>query len=760
MLLPRNLQVAEKIARTMGTRWVSYRLWHALQKKSGYLRWRTPAQSWKEVPLSRFLRNSIPNEPQAYASWRNSRLSSFFFESAQDIAITLRKRFSPAVTEADSIIAGRWRYFSGPIFSVGPLPDWHRNPMTGEQVPFSRHWSELGDFDYGDIKLVWEASRFSFVFPLLRAYASTGDERYTRTFWELLEHWAQHNPPNLGPNWMSGQELAFRVMAWCFALYGFRHSPLSTTERVANLVAMIAVHSERIQRTLNYARSQKNNHALSEASALLTVGLVFPELRKSTRWEALGRTVLETEVRRQIYDDGSYVQHSIYYHRVMLQDLLWALRLAEIHGRPLSLELTDRFQRATAFLDALTDGQTGRAPNLGSNDGTLVLPLNDCGYDDFRPVIQACHYALCRKPRYEPGPWDEDLLWLFGPAAIESASGLAGEVKTDSESASTLHSAPVSRHIFPIGGTYVLGDNPKRAFFRCVDYCDRPGQADQLHLDLWWNEVNLACDPGTFLYNGPSPWSNLLARTFVHNTVTVDAQDQMNRVGPFLWVDWARGRLCHNSRTRNEELEFVQGEHDGYRTMNVLHRRAVLRVGCEGWLVVDDVLGPRAHRARLHWLLADLPFDYDLTVGELELRIGEDRLLTRMWASCASDISLVRGGVLLCGTDPKAEIRGWKSRTYAEKDFALSLALDTFEQLPIRFITYLGVEPDGIELWELRNVAMELPRGKLSVHLAEPGATPIFSHCDLYGKGRWEEPVAHEAREPREIKVRQKFGQS
>src|SRR5215472_12010652 len=174
----------------MGMRWVSYRLWYALQKKTGYLRWRSPAQSWQEVPLSRYLRSCIPDEPRDYASWRNSQLRPFFFESGHDVAIALRARFSPAVTEADGIIAGRWRYFGGPIFYVGPFPDWHRNPMTGEEVPFSQHWSALGDFDYGDIKLVWEASRFGFVYQLLRAYAFTGDERYAQTFWALLEHWA------------------------------------------------------------------------------------------------------------------------------------------------------------------------------------------------------------------------------------------------------------------------------------------------------------------------------------------------------------------------------------------------------------------------------------------------------------------------------------------------------------------------------------------------------------------------------------------
>src|SRR5262249_52646349 len=113
------------------------------------------------------------------------------------------------------------------------------------------------------------------------------------------------------------------------------------------------------------------------------------------------------------------------------------------------------------------------------------------------------------------------------------------------------------RRDFPQGGTYVLGDWPRRAFFRCVDYLDRPGHADQLHLDLWWDGVNLACDAGTYLYNGLPPWNNSLAFTRVHNTVTLDGQDQMTRASRFLWVRWARGLLRYGAGSEDDQLEFL-----------------------------------------------------------------------------------------------------------------------------------------------------------------------------------------------------------
>ena len=37
-----------------------------------------------------------------------------------------------------------------------------------------------------------------------------------------------------------------------------------------------------------------------------------------------------------------------------------------------------------------------------------------------RPVIQATRYLAYGVRTYEIGPWDEELWWLFGPAALEA----------------------------------------------------------------------------------------------------------------------------------------------------------------------------------------------------------------------------------------------------------------------------------------------------------------------------------------------------
>lgn len=110
----------------------------------------------------------------------------------------------------------------------------------------------------------------------------TGDERYPDAFWRLVEDWAVHNPPQLGPNWKCGQEAAFRLMAWCFGLYGFSQSPHTSPERVSQLGCMVAITAERIEGNIAYALSQNNNHGISEAAGLFTAGILFPNFAGRT----------------------------------------------------------------------------------------------------------------------------------------------------------------------------------------------------------------------------------------------------------------------------------------------------------------------------------------------------------------------------------------------------------------------------------------------------------------------------------------------
>ncbi|MCA9027555.1 MAG: alginate lyase family protein [Planctomycetaceae bacterium] len=676
----KSLQTTVHLWRHFGPGWLMFRAGYALRRRSGLMRRSLPASSWDAQPLSSFLSDPSLAEVETYVARRAEQCVPFLFDAAD------REKWQPYFKQwdiesrspsciADALRDGVFRFFEHHTINLGCPPNWHLHPVTGQEYPADRHWSEIGDFDGGDIKYVWEPSRFAWVYPLVRAYWRTGHERDAKLFWQLVEDWHAHNPPQHGVNWKCGQEVALRVMACCFGLYGFADSVETTPARVAMLAQLLAVSGQRIEVNLSYALSQQNNHGISEATGLWTLGLLFPEFKSAKRWRQLGRKALEDQCRKLIDADGAFSQHSVNYQRVMLHACLWSIRLGDLHGQPLSDEMQDRVSRAGEFLWQLQDDATGRLPRHGAHDGALVLPLSNCEADDYRPVVQSSHWLRNRKRGLATGPWDEELLWLCGTEAMES---------------------PVEereRHDWQghESGYSVLRTQHGHLTIRAGSFRHRPAHADMLHADIWWRGQNMAIDAGTFSYNAAPPWDTPLARTGYHNTVTVDGRDQMDRVGRFLWLPWLSGQQSPIVTSEKHHLAYWEGTHDGYQRLSspVRHRRGILRVGNEHWLVVDSLHSDSSHAYRLHWLLKDVPYELDEPRHQLRLKTPRGPYDIRIAANTSTEISCVRA-------DPDSA-RGWFAPHYGTRRPAISLAC-LVEEPSVTFWTLLGPSITGLKL--------------------------------------------------------------
>lgn len=643
-----------QLCRHFGPSWLSFRAAYALRRRSGLIRRVLPVTRWEQQPLAAFLKSSLA-DPAGYREYRSEHCPRFFFTSADRPSLLQHcdgwdTSGADAVHLADSLRNGELRFFEQQQYNVGWPPEWHLNPVSGATVKDQRHWSQIGDFENGDIKIVWEPSRFGFAFTLVRAYWRTGDECYAEMFWQAVESWRSENPPQAGVHWKCGQEISLRVMAWCFGLYGFLDSKATTPDRVERLAQMIAVSGERIAANISYALSQKNNHGMSEAAGLWTIGLLFPEFRTAETWSNLGQKLLESQAKELIYADGSFSQHSTNYQRLMLQVYLWVIRLGELHHRSFSKEVLQRVQLASEFLYQLQDADSGKVPCYGHNDGALFLPLNNCDYQDYRPVIQATQVLTSGQRRFADGPWDEDLFWLFGRTALETPV-----VQTPRRDLSA-----------NVGGYYTLRSPESFAFLRAGQFIHRPSQADALHLDLWWRGQNIALDAGTYSYNAPEPWNNPLADSQYHNTVVVDDADQMPRVGRFLWMPWLHAEMLKQKTSSTGQLSYWQGTHDGYlnRGLATRHTRSVLRIGAEHWLVCDYLDSSVQHDYRLHWLLCDVPFD-NVAPGRIDLRTLSGDFQVQVASSALQmNSSLERAAT----KGP----RGWRSAYYMHRQPALS----------------------------------------------------------------------------------------
>jgi asparagine synthase (glutamine-hydrolysing) len=706
-----------KISVSYGFAWTIRRAWYEVKVKSGFQKLRFRRRPWGHNELARWLPSGFASDPEAYRKFWQQHRPQFFFnpsDSATYVA-PMKKVLGTAgvrslIEEAENIRDGRCRYFFSKFGDLGTPTNWHRNPFTGQITSPKDHWSRIlvHSATVGDIKFIWEPGRFASAYTLARAYWLTGNIAYVETFWQLIESWRDANPPNHGAHWKCGQEISFRLMAWCFAMYAFADAPATTPERLAMLVGMIGAQAERVEGDHIYAYLQGNNHAISEGVGLWTVGLLFPEMKMSEKWVETGRNILEAEAKRQIHEDGAYVQKSFNYHRLMLHDFLWAIRLGEVTGHTLSFSLYGRVQRAYDFLYQMQDESSGFTPNFGANDGALILPLNQCDYRDFRPILGCLNYHFKGVCLNNSGPWDEDLLWLYGPSALEAPR----------------EKIPRSSFAAARGGYYTLRDNHSWAMIRCAALKERPVQADMLHLDIWRNGVNIACDAGSYLYYAPPPWCNTLASTKVHNTLTIDGLDQMERGPRFLWLNWSQAHAC--AFRTGHQLAYFEGEHNGYRRLPdpVTHRRAVLKAGRDTWLVIDDVVGADIHDFDLSWLLVDVPFRTEIQEQHLSLAIGTDYYdLWLRW--CGPEGNRTTFAVTR-GSDVQVP-RGWHSLYYGVLQPAIAALFRVHGKAPCRFISLFAPSNSSANL-DVTNerIIWSTEDEELEVMMSPPGESRIL----------------------------------
>jgi hypothetical protein len=542
------------ILQHLGPRWVARRAWLATERRLGLLAWRTPSRSWESfgagLPPPKFVAR-LPvarRQPAAWAPWLER----------YDVAAG-----HGPVEEARAVLRDEFRIFSGAIVAANEPDRWSVNRLGGPAAPADRHWSRLTDAGPGDIKGVWELSRFSWAFALVRAWWRTGDDRLVEKFWVLLEEWRRCNPPHLGPQWMCGQEASFRLIALAFAEQALGEHPASTPARRAGLRLVAAVTAQRVRAHLGYALSQSNNHGIAEAVGLLTAGAFWPELPGAAEACAIGRRALTQQVADLVDADGAFSQHSTNYHRLLLQLLIWAELVERAQGRSLPASVRLAAARATKFLAGLMEAD-GTVPRYGADDGADLFPLSNASFEDFRPTVGTA-LALFVGERLAPGPWDEAALALLGPAPLTAVRLPAASVD---------HRA---------AGVAVLRHPRGTLFFRAPTvFRHRPSHADQLHVSLRWDGRWLAEDPGTFSYRASQDDDPSFAGARFHNVVMVGGRDPMRRASRFLWLPW---RTCR--RYPEGQAAALDGDR-GERWA-----RAVLRAPA-GFVIVDRVTGAAA----------------------------------------------------------------------------------------------------------------------------------------------------------------------
>ena len=315
-----------------------------------------------------------------------------------------------------------------------------------------------------DVKFLWEPARFSWVFTLGRAYHLTREERYAEAFWKFSEPFMEGNPPNMGPNWVSAQEVALRLLAFCWSLQIFADSKHSTPARKEKLVRSIAaacsphpVHpglcplaeqQPPAQRGSWLVHSQLGAERPPGCRSMASAGLERISSRPSTNRWMLPVNMSSTAATTSAWCCSS-----------------------PCGWDPWLTDITSFFRSAA--------GKPWREPPTGL---TPCSTRSAAACPTWAPMtgLPAAHWqaVLLRSPSGDPGS-SRAVSWA---TACRQAPGMKCPCGLVFRTLKKYFETP--RYL----GDAIYG-RESWGILRAVRYRSRPSHADQLHFDLWWRGI-------------------------------------------------------------------------------------------------------------------------------------------------------------------------------------------------------------------------------------------------------------------------------
>ncbi len=506
---------------------------------------------------------------------------------------------------------------------------WHRDPVTGTMWPgaetfcFDVRWRQVTD--KSDVKFVLELNRLQHLHtPCARAIRD-GDASAALEAAGTLIDWMAANPPFCGLNWLSGIELALRLISAAFVVTALDAAAPGHRHRRA-LRSFIAAHAYWLDRFPSL-HSSANNHLVAEGLGLLVASELMPDLPR--RYGRRARAILAEAVHSQFHDDGTGVEQSPTYAAFTLEMLLLGIVIERTQENEVTKANADILARAASHLKVLLDAG-GRPPRIGDDDEGRVIVTAPQREDLYVASIVAAAAGVLSRPDLSPPVIPAELRnLLFTPPSVPAPS-------------------PSGVVAFPSGGYTVVREKIRdRNIVLTMDHgpvgfgaLAAHGHADALALWLHIDDQPVFVDAGTYRYNASAGWREWLRSSLAHNTLSIDGESQSLTAGDFNWRHKAQTQLI--SLADGGSWRIV-ARHDGYRQrFGVVHQRSCRRV--DGGFMVDDLLleprnGGKIGPGFRHQALIGFLIHPDLTVspcrnGALLSKNGEAilRLLSRSGA--------------------------------------------------------------------------------------------------------------------------------
>ena len=591
-----------------------------------------------------------------------------------DLVKTFKRRFPGGAErllhDAEALCEHRFSIFSYPEISCGDQIPWRRDMVHGVESSLG-HYSRQAPWSMektGDSKIVWELNRHQHFFTLSAAFLLTENEKFAEECLTQWEDWTEKNPYLQGINWASSLEVAFRAWTWSWTLFLLLGSRALNGERIGRMTQALTRSASFIAENLSTYFSP-NTHLLGEGFALFIIGLLFPELKRAEDWRELGKKVLMEEMQKQVCEDGSHFEQSIFYHRYAIEFFLCASILADGNSVSFPREYRDRLEKMLEFL-VYTSWPAGAHPSVGDSDGGRLIAFGSFDAQDQRSVLGTGAVYFARKDfRTIAGGMPEQCLWLLGSDSEREFDRL-GESQPKMLSRTFADAGLVTmRSGWSSNANFLMFDAGPQGMGPSAH-----GHADSLAILCAANGVNWLVDPGTFVYTSSRPWRDYFRSTPAHNTVAIDDLDQAERVDWFKWRKFPVVKL--ESSFSNPSLDYAVGSHTGYARLaqSVFHRRNVVFLKPDLWLLSDELTGQGMHRASIFFHFGPGVSVKCVGSGWLAKKNGKQFSL----------VPLAHGMEFRIATGEKMPIQGWCSSDYGHREPASVLIGEVRASMPLR----------------------------------------------------------------------------
>lgn len=172
------------------------------------------------------------------------------------------------------------------------------------------------EFQYKDIKHVWEFARMQYLVTLGVAFYITKDEKYAQKVKDILYDFLECNPCYVGENWKVSMEVGIRVANMVLAFELIKKSTVVDDEFILKFSGSIYEHYRFIKTNRENIGGKTYNHFIGGLLGEVVCCAYLAPINRFGKKLYKCRRFFEKELKVQILADGVDFEGSTYYHRL------------------------------------------------------------------------------------------------------------------------------------------------------------------------------------------------------------------------------------------------------------------------------------------------------------------------------------------------------------------------------------------------------------------------------------------------------------